>query len=78
MDLCDLLELSKFLLKIGAKICECLWLNLHKKNFPERGLEVAGFSIIPSHLDPRSLSQTILSSSSFFVSFSLYYRLKKL
>ena len=34
MDLIDLLELSKGLSKIGAKLLELMWLNLRKTNFP--------------------------------------------
>ncbi len=34
MDLIDLLELSKGLSKIGAKLFELMWLNLRKTNFP--------------------------------------------
>ena len=34
MGLIELLEMSKGLSKIGAKLFESMWLNLRKTNFP--------------------------------------------
>ena len=54
MDMSDLLELSKGLSKIGAKIFESLWLKLRTSKFP--------FSFLDKHTD---LVSELSSSSRF-------------